>query len=103
MKRYIDKVWTDDHAVYASTSDGLEASYEFALWPSLAKATAAQREDFYLSYSGIHWPQIDEDLSFKGMFTHANLCTQDSPENSFVYEAEQVGIVAEDDGPQYGK
>ncbi|MCQ2259966.1 MAG: DUF2442 domain-containing protein [Bacteroidales bacterium] len=27
-----------------------------------------QRQVFFLSYSGIHWPQIDEDLSFAGIF-----------------------------------
>ena len=47
---------------------GSKASYAFADWPRLANATKAQREDFYLSPCGIHWPQIDEDLSFSGMF-----------------------------------
>lgn len=64
----IAKVWVDDTHVYAETADGLRANYAFSEWPRLANATQEQRRDFYLSYAGIHWPQIDEDLSFEGMF-----------------------------------
>ena len=62
------KVWVDAARVYAEAADGFCASYAFSDWERLANATDAQRRDFYLSPSGIHWPQIDEDLSFEGMF-----------------------------------
>jgi hypothetical protein len=71
---FISKVWVDDSRVYAETTDGLRASYAFSDWSRLANATDEQRRDFHLSYSGIHWPQIDEDLSFEGMFRDNNLC-----------------------------
>ena len=64
----IVKVWVDASHVYAETADGLRASYAFSDWERLAHATDDQRRDFYLSPFGIHWPQIDEDLSFEGMF-----------------------------------
>ena len=80
----VDKVWVDDHAVYVSTTDGQQASYEFSLWPRLAHATQEQREQFELSYGGIHWPQIDEDLSFDGLFQ----------DNGILF-------VAEDEAPEY--
>ena len=38
-----------------------------------------------LSFSGIHWPQIDEDLSFTGMFIASGLCDEGAPEDSFYY------------------
>ena len=69
----ISRVWVDDTHIYAETTDGMRASYAFADWERLAQATSQQREDFYLSYYGIHWPQIDEDLSFEGMFRDNNL------------------------------
>lgn len=81
----IKKVWIDETSVYAQTKDGLVAHYPFKLWPSLQRASQVQREDFYLSYSGIHWPQIDEDLSFEGMFANANMCSRTPNENSVVY------------------
>ena len=67
----ISRVWTDDTHVYAETTKGERASYAFSQWPRLAKATDEQRRDFYLSFFGIHWPQIDEDLCFEGMFRDA--------------------------------
>lgn len=45
----------------------------------------AQREDYYLSYFGIHWPQIDEDLSFEGMFSHSSLCERTLTEDAVCY------------------
>lgn len=82
---HIDKVWVDDTSVYAQTTDGQIASSHFDQWPSLRLATQSQREDFYLSYSGIHWPQIDEDLSFEGMFANAKICERTPCEDSVVY------------------
>ena len=85
MKHIILKVWIDDSKVYAVTADGLEASYAFSEWPLLRNATQQQRANFYLSYAGIHWPDIDEDLSFEGMFNAAGLCERTSQEVSVCY------------------
>ena len=84
-KHLIKRVWVDDKNVYAETKDGLVASYPFAVWKRLREATKEQREDFYLSYTGIHWPQIDEDLSFEGMFNNAGLCERTLREDSVCY------------------
>lgn len=83
--KQIEKVWVDETSVYARTKDGLVAHYLFVQWPTLQRASQKQREDFYLTYSGIHWPQLDEDLSFEGMFANANLCERTPCENSVVY------------------
>lgn len=85
MQRLIDKVWVDDTHVYAQTKDGLVASYRFPDWKRLYNAQPSQREDFYLTYTGIHWPQIDEDLSFEGMFANAGLCERTSKEDAVCY------------------
>ena len=84
-RKYISHVWVDDHAVYAETTDGLQASYAFTRWPRLRDANDAQRREFYLSYHGIHWPQIDEDLNFEGMFHDAGLCDITPSEDSVCY------------------
>ncbi len=81
----ITSVWTDDVRVYARTEGGLVASYDFDSWSKLKQASKEQRDDFFLSFSGIHWPQIDEDLSFTGMFIASGLCDKDAPEGSFYY------------------
>ena len=81
----IVKVWVDSSHVYAETADGIRASYAFSEWPRLANATDAQRRDFCLSYFGIHWPQIDEDLSFEGMFRDNNLVDTSHNESNICY------------------
>jgi len=83
------EVWVDDVAVYAKTEDDEVAYYLFSQWSSLSKATKEEREDFFLSYSGIHWPQLGEDLSFEGIFSNANLCKRTASEDSIAYWTEE--------------
>ena len=85
--KYISRVWIDDHSVYAEPSDGERASYEFSKWPRLNQATDAQRQRFTLTRSGIHWDEIDEDLSFGGMFFDAGLCDAANCEETYEYAA----------------
>lgn len=89
MRRKIKKVWVDDNNVYAETVDGIVASYPFQRWQRLATATKEQREDFQLSYLGIYWPQIDEDLSFESMFADAGYCQNTMNEDSVYYETKR--------------
>ena len=84
-KQRITRVWVDDTHVYAMTETGLTANYALSEWPKLANATKEQRENFNLSYSGIHWPQIDEDLNFEAMFNSQNLCPITKSEDSFYF------------------
>ena len=85
----VTRVWVDATKVYAESSDGLRASYDFSSWPRLAKATESQRQDFQLSYFGIHWPQIDEDLSFEGMFRDNNLISDTKAGSASVHLCRQ--------------
>jgi len=85
MQRQIEKVWLDNKYINAVTKDGLKARYQISSWPRLAAANRSQLEDFYLSYTGIHWPQIDEDLSFEGMFCAAGLCNRTPQEDSICF------------------
>ena len=86
MQLFVESVWVDQQRVYVRTRNGLVASYSFDRWERLKHATQAQREDFFLSYTGIHWPQIDEDLSFEGMSAEAGLCQRTEKEDSVVWE-----------------
>jgi hypothetical protein len=59
---------TDDRLIVDLT-DGRELSVPMRWFPRLQNATPAQRADWELAGAGygIHWPQIDEDLSVKGL------------------------------------
>jgi hypothetical protein len=49
--------------------DGRRVSAPLAWYPRLLHATTAERTDWELigEGEGIHWPQIDEDLSIAGI------------------------------------
>jgi hypothetical protein len=47
--------------------DGRSIATPLDWYPRLAMATPAQRKNFEIMPMGIHWPDIDEDLSIAGM------------------------------------
>ena len=67
-KTEVNRVWLDDYAVWVELVDGRRAKEYFADYSRLALSTPSQRKNFRLSHFGIHWPEIDEDLSYEGFF-----------------------------------
>ncbi len=48
-------------------SDGRLLGIPLAWYPRLLQATPKQRADVWLSPSGLHWEEIDEDISVAGL------------------------------------
>lgn len=67
-KNDILRIWLTDDAIWLRLHDGREASEAFCNYPRLNKATEAERKAFEVSHFGLHWPALDEDLSFAGFF-----------------------------------
>jgi hypothetical protein len=63
---------TDDSLV-VDLMDGRTISVPLAWFPRLLHATAQQRERWELAGAGfgIHWPELDEDLSVAGLLAGA--------------------------------
>jgi hypothetical protein len=57
----------DDGMLRVRLKDGREIATPLEWYPTLAEATPAQRADYELGWSGIHWNELDEDLSVAGM------------------------------------
>jgi Protein of unknown function (DUF2442) len=53
--------------------DGRTISVPIAWFPTLSKASQSQKENWELlgDGEGIHWPEIDEDLSVSGLLAGA--------------------------------
>ena len=83
----VEKIWLTDDAVWIQTKDGREACEYFAEYPRLKYASPKQRANFKADDFGINWPDIDEDLSFEGMFAQAGLCTRTETEDTIYWEA----------------
>jgi len=63
-----EKIWFDDRRIYLTTDTGATGSLPLKGFPRLYNATPEQRERYTLSAMGIHWEELDEDLSFAGFF-----------------------------------
>jgi len=63
-----DVKFTDD-SVSIELLDGRTISAPLSWFPRLSKANASQRQNWELmgDGEGIHWPDIDEDLSVAGL------------------------------------
>lgn len=62
------KIWFENGRIFLTTDDGRTGSLLLRAFPRLARASDEQRMKYELSRSGIHWPELDEDLSFEGFF-----------------------------------
>jgi hypothetical protein len=62
----LKKLWFTDSEIYIETIDGQKFSHKLSWFPKLLNASEEQRENYELSPFGIHWPKLDEDLSFNG-------------------------------------
>jgi hypothetical protein len=56
-----------DGEVVITMASGKEIRFAIAENPRLANGTEAQLNRMELSPFGIHWPDLDEDLSFEGL------------------------------------
>jgi len=63
------KVWFDDDNIWLGLEDGRQVSAPLAFYPRLLNATKGQRENYELIGPGIgiHWEDLDEDLSVEGI------------------------------------
>lgn len=61
------KVWFDADSLWLDLSDGRALSVPLAWFPRLLHASPAQRERFTISTRGLHWKNLDEDISIEGL------------------------------------
>ncbi|BEH97515.1 DUF2442 domain-containing protein [Edwardsiella ictaluri] len=66
-------VYIDDDRLTVDLMDGRSISVPVAWFPRLAAGTAEQRQNWELCGAGygIHWPELDEDLSTEGLLRGA--------------------------------
>jgi hypothetical protein len=56
----------DEHTMWVELSDGRTLGVPLAWFPRLLKAAPAQRDGIEISRVGLHWDEIDEDISIAG-------------------------------------
>jgi len=53
--------------MWVDLTDGRTLGVPLAWFPRLLNATPKQREGFEISRLGLHWEEIDEDISIAGL------------------------------------
>lgn len=71
-ERVVDVRFVDD-SLCVSLFDGRKISVPLTWFPKLLRATAEQRNNWVIARAGygIHWPDLDEDLSTEGLLRGA--------------------------------
>jgi hypothetical protein len=62
------KVWFDKDNILILTDNNETLCQPLRYYPRLKKATKKQRENYEIGHFGIHWADIDEDVSFESFY-----------------------------------
>jgi hypothetical protein len=60
----------DEDSMWVTLEDGRRIGVPLAFFPRLMKGSPAARRDFFISPSGIHWEQLDEDVSIASLLAN---------------------------------
>ena len=61
----IEKIWFDEEWLYGLGDDGNTYRQSLLWYKSLMNATDGERQQYEISTIGIHWRNLDEDISFE--------------------------------------
>ena len=64
-KMKISKIWFADDRIYGLTDDGRELWQSLLYYRRLRNATDEERANYEMDDEGIHWYDLDEDVSFE--------------------------------------
>jgi hypothetical protein len=57
----------DDHMMWVDLTDGRTLGVPLAWFPRLLRANPTQRQRVEISRIGLHWEDLDEDISITGL------------------------------------
>ena len=63
------RIWFDDDNLWVELTDARQIGVPLAYFPRLLKASPEQRNRYEVSGggSGLHWDELDEDISVPGL------------------------------------
>ncbi len=65
QKMRITKIWFADDRIYGKTDDDRTLWQSLLYYKRLRNASPAERENYEMDDEGIHWYDLDEDVSFE--------------------------------------
>ena len=61
----IKEIWFDADYIYGKDEEGKEYKQSLLWYPQLRQANDEERIKYSFGFSGIHWRELDEDISFE--------------------------------------
>ena len=61
----ITEIWFDADYIYGKDEDGKEYKQSLLWYPKLCQASDEERSKYIFGFDGIHWRELDEDISFE--------------------------------------
>jgi hypothetical protein len=68
----------DENTMWGDLTDGRTLGVPLAWFPRLLDATPSQRERVEISRTGLHWEDLDEDISIAGLLAGRGDMTRQS-------------------------
>ncbi len=77
------RVWCDDNNLWVELTDDKQISVSLACFPALLNATPSQRKRFEMSGggTGLHWEELDEDISVPDLVAGVTRKTAPAPDS----------------------
>jgi Protein of unknown function (DUF2442) len=69
----------DDDSMWVELADGRTLGIPLAWFPRLLHATRTQRLKYEISAEGLHWDELDEDISVAGLLAGLGDQTHPAP------------------------
>lgn len=85
----ITKIWFDRDYIYGSDENGVQYRQSLIWYPALKNATDEQRANYKFGFTGIHWRELDEDISFES-FTYDD--AKPSPLQNFFLSHKEIKV-----------
>lgn len=65
---HIVRIWFEGDHLYGECDDGKIVRQSLLWYPNLMKASERERANYRMGLTGIHWRDLDEDISFESFF-----------------------------------
>lgn len=85
----IIKIWFDDSFLYGEDEIGKTYRQSLLWYPGLKDATEEERAQYTMGMKGIHWRNLDEDVSFES-FTYED--AEPTPLQSFFLTHKEINV-----------
>lgn len=88
MKKIV-KIWFDNDHIYGEDEEGVTHRQSLLWYNALRNASDEERSKYSFGFSGIHWRELDEDISFES-FEYED--AEPSPLQRFFLSHKEINI-----------